>query len=161
MKIVESVIEIKIDEGDAAGDLETWEWLHDMLEWYGQDGMSSDETEYEGLEVVYRVKILPWRRDISRYLDIIDEERKLKDQKIYSRAGSKPVKRIRMHDQPKSSRNPLKGLPSALYDREWFENLSPHKRTALSISKEQFEWLAIKLQKTGVPRYGKGKERAI
>jgi hypothetical protein len=150
---------MKIEEGDVAGDLEIWEWLQEMLEWYGQEGMSSDETDYEGLEVVYRVKVLPWRRDVSGYLDIIDRECKLEDQMIYSRAGSKPTKCIRGDNHPTSNREALMGLPSTLYDSEWLDNLSQRKRATLCISKERFEWLAIKLQDAGVPRNREGKKR--
>jgi hypothetical protein len=132
-----------------------------MLEWYGQDGMSSDETDYEGLEVVYRVRILPWRRDVTGYLDIIDRERKLPDQMVYSRAGSKPTKRVRADHHPESTRKAPKGLPSTLYDRGWLEGLSKHKQSALAISREQFEWLEIELRRRGVPYDKKGKGRAI
>jgi hypothetical protein len=133
-----------------------------MIEWYGMDGMSSDETEYEGLEVVYRVNVLPWRRpEVTGYLGIIDNERKFRDQTIYSRAGSKPAKRIRADDHPKSNRKAAQGLPSTLYNRDWFDDLPRHKRAALNVSREQFQWLAIKLQETGIPRDRKRKGRAI
>jgi hypothetical protein len=101
--------------------------------------MSSEDTCTEGMETVFRVKILAWRHRIDDVLSIIDRER-LIDTDIFSRRGSVPAKRIRSEFNPVANRKPVKGLPRALYDDEWY-NLKPdsYRQLTLCVSKEQFE----------------------
>src|SRR5882762_1632341 len=89
LKIVERIIEVKAQQTD--NEVEIWRWLLALLNLYGAEGMSLDETDVEGMETVYRVKILVWRRNIDKYLDCIDNERKLPHQALFSRSGSKPT----------------------------------------------------------------------
>ncbi|KAH7917377.1 hypothetical protein BV22DRAFT_979951, partial [Leucogyrophana mollusca] len=68
---------------EEAADAMVWEWLKDIVERLGEDGMSSEESSVEDeVDVVLRTKIMPWRRDISRELAIIDKQRLL-DNDIY------------------------------------------------------------------------------
>lgn len=68
--------------GDPRGDLKVWEWLRALLEWLGTYGMSSDDTDIERMERIYRVKILLWRRTTDKYLDLIDNDRYIPDDKF-------------------------------------------------------------------------------
>lgn len=58
--------------------------------------MSSDASCKVRYETVYRMKVLPWRREMDQTMDIIDEAR-VADADLYSAAGSKPAKRARDH----------------------------------------------------------------
>ena len=40
-----------------SSDLKEWNHILDTLEWYGREGMSSDESE---VEEIYHPKLLPW-----------------------------------------------------------------------------------------------------
>lgn len=131
-------------------EVDIWKWLLALLDLYGAEGMSSDETAVEGMETVYRVKILVWRRNIDKYLDCIDDERKLPNQALFSRSGSKPVKRIRSDDAPDSTRDPVPGLPVELYNANWLEDQDDcYRRLTLCVSREQFQWMNIRMQRPG------------
>lgn len=144
--MVERVIELKAASGDLDGDLKVWKWLGELLKWYGQDGMSSEDTSVEGEETVYRVKILLWRRDIEKYLNIIDRQR-IVDNDIYTNRGSKPAKRIRSRDNPISTRAPVPELPRSLYEDIWFTEVDDdYRQLTLSVSQEQFDWLNIQVR---------------
>ncbi len=82
------------------------------------EGQSSDETVIDEVQLkeVYRVKVVTWRRNISKYLDIIDSARD--DPEIFTNRGSKPVER-RLRGGS-SGRAPKAGLPRALYADDWF-----------------------------------------
>ena len=46
-----------------SSDLKEWHHILDTLEWYGQEGMSSDESKVEDdIEEIYCPKLLPWRQ---------------------------------------------------------------------------------------------------
>jgi len=66
------MIQLKAD--DQFKDLHLWKWLESVLEHLGTDGMSSDESSTEDFETVYRVKNMPWRRDIADCMDIVDRQ---------------------------------------------------------------------------------------
>jgi hypothetical protein len=157
---VERVIEVKSADQNAEKEQKIWRWLLSLLQWYGAEGMSSDETSVEGMETVYRVKILVWRRNIDKYLDYIDCERKLPTQALFSRSGARPVKRIRAEDNLISSHSAVPGLPDELYDAEWLQEQDEHyRKVTLCVSREQFEWMNIRVKyrdEAGSARTGMG-----
>lgn len=105
--------------------------------------MSSEESATENLETVYRVKRLPWRREMSSNLDKLDRVRIL-DKAIFNRQGHKPERRIRSDNNPISARKPKIGLPKALYDREWLDTQTENYREmTLCVSEESFRWLEL------------------
>ncbi|HEV7738570.1 MAG TPA: hypothetical protein VGO47_14515 [Chlamydiales bacterium] len=130
---------LQLKEAENASDIKIWAWLRVMLQHLGPEGMSSEDTCTEGLETVYRVKILNWRHNIENELSIIDRQRIL-DADIFSPRGSKPAKRLRSDGNPVSTRKPVKKLPRALYDDAWYQ-LKPkeYRELTLCVSKEQFE----------------------
>ncbi|OBZ69945.1 hypothetical protein A0H81_10365 [Grifola frondosa] len=140
--IIGSVLTAKKKE--EADDVYIWEWLSSVLELLGEDGMSSEESGIEDIvNTVYRVKIMVWRRDIDRELQIIDRQRMIGTQ-AFSAQGSKPVPRIRSKTNPISDRAPVRGLPRAFYDDEWFQQQDEDYRSVtLTVSKEKFRWLDI------------------
>jgi len=153
LKIVERIIEVKAQQTD--NEVEIWRWLLALLNLYGAKGMSLDETDVEGMETVYRVKILVWRRNIDKYLNCIDNERKLPHQALFSRSGSKPTKRIRSEDGPVSMRDAVPGLPTELYNAKWLEDTDErYRRLTLCVSREQFKWMNIRIQSRGGPGGG-------
>jgi len=134
------MIQLKAD--DQFKDLHLWKWLESVLEHLGTDGMSSDESSTEDFETVYRVKNMPWRRDIVDCMDIVDRQRH-KDCDIFTPKGSKPTKRVRGTANPASKRNPVYGLPRPFYDNDWFGQLDKYHQTKLDVTDEEFDWYKI------------------
>ena len=73
-----------------ASEIKIWEWLNKVLDFFGVDGMSSEESEEENNRTVFWVKIMYWRRDMVKYLDLIDAQRQ-QVPGLFSNAGSKGV----------------------------------------------------------------------
>lgn len=121
-------------------DAAVWQFLLNMVETLGSDGMSSDESGDEDIQTVFNVRAMPWRRDIRKELDIIDVQRAL-EKDIFTRKGAKVTKCIRSANAPPSSRKPVIGLPESLYDPRWF---SQHPGSA---SDKVFPWMHIIVQK--------------
>lgn len=143
-KVVSAIVQDKKEAGDPHKDLKEWRHIMKTVGWLGQEGMSSDESDVEGLEEVYHIKTLPWRRpEVVRYMDILDRERKLPNQAIFSRKGRKPSKRVRSAKVLLSDRNAVNGLPVDLYDREWYDGLTTRERRALKPATEPYKWLNI------------------
>jgi hypothetical protein len=121
---------------------EVWKWLHEMLCTLGHDGMSSDESDAgDSVDDGYKVKVLSWRRNIDKELEIIDSARKDESSR-FAKQGSKPVKRVRGEDCPISTREPVGGLPKAFYDKKWLSQ-DRHRELRLGVSKEQLAWPRI------------------
>lgn len=143
MQILERVIEVKAADNDKDKDLGIWRWLMKVLARYGSDGMSSDETETDGSEIVYRVKMLIWRRNVDEYIDMIDNERTLAKE-IFSGSGAKPTPRTRSAGNPISTHHAPKGLPIALLDPDWLEEVNgDYRQLMLSVSKDDFPWISF------------------
>lgn len=139
IKIVTGIIQIS--EGE---ELAVWQWLERLLELLGVDGMSSDDSDIENEEQIFRVKIMPWRADIVNYLDQIDRHRRM-DLSIFTKRGSQGVRRMLGADHHISTRKAKKGLPLPLYDARWLadDEIPERRETALHVSREQFEWMFI------------------
>lgn len=133
MKVVQQILQVKTRGG--SDDVAVWEWLGNMLDWLGQEGTSSDESEEGAIEVLFRVKLVPWRRPMDKYLDLIDGMRVTEP--IFPPQGSKPQRRIRGGGL-QSCRNAVEGLPKCLYDEPWLK-----RNATVSVSKEAFEWLTL------------------
>ena len=139
-RIVEYMVKLK--DGNEQNDLHLWKWFASILEQLGSDGMSSEESSTEGVKTVYRVKLLPWRRNVTHVMDIIDSQRH-KDADIYPAQGTKPTKRVRGTANPPSTRTAVRGLPRDLYDDDWFHQLNKNGRDALGISEDRFKWYNV------------------
>lgn len=131
---------IKTKEG--AVDAEAWRLLLWVIERFGVDGMSSDESMDEG--GVLQVCALPWRRNIEEYLKIIDDERSL-NLKRYPRQGSKAMVRKRTADAPRSSRKATPRLPLSFYDEGWLHRQDEGVIDELDASDEEWMWPTIKV----------------
>ena len=57
----------------AEGDLHIWQWLENLIEYLGSNGMSSEDTDI-GINRKYCIKILLWRRNMDQYLKLIDKQ---------------------------------------------------------------------------------------
>jgi hypothetical protein len=138
-----STLKFKVEtsEGD---ELKCYQFLADLVNSLGTDGMSSEDTDVEGMQRLYRVKTLLWRReDVDKYLDIVDAVRG--DPKSgFADQGSKPIARARGPRNPKSIRDPPQELPAILYNEEWLHSKGDYyAEGVLHVSKERFEWLDI------------------
>ena len=131
-RVVDWQVEFREMINPALRDLWIWKRMHEMLQWYGQEGMNSEESEVEDLEEIYCPKHLPWRRkSASEMMDLIDRVRGLLGQKSHSKKGRPPTRRIRNKSNGVSSQAACKGLPADLYDADWFDGLMRSERKAL------------------------------
>ena len=105
---------MKAADKDRDGDLRVWKWLLELLQRYGSDGMSSDDTDTGDIGTIYRVKILVWRRNVDKYIQMIDNERKMSAD-IFSASGAKSVTRVRSPKNLESVRQPPTELPATLF----------------------------------------------
>jgi hypothetical protein len=138
---VERVISVKAADKDQDGDLHVWKWLLELLKRYGSDGMSSDDTDTGDIGTIYRVKILVWRRNVDKYVQMIDNERKMSAD-LFAASGAKPVTRVRSPENPESERQPPTELPAALFDPDWLEVVNEdYRRITLTVSEEEFHWI--------------------
>lgn len=112
-----------------------WDFLLRLVETLGIGGMSSDDTEDEG---GYTIKVLPWRKDIRKHLNYIDDRR----QDVVSGRGSQPRKRGL--GTRSSKRNAARKLPRILYNEAWLA-IREHDQLDIleSIPKQLFRWMEI------------------
>ncbi|TFK45213.1 hypothetical protein OE88DRAFT_1740496, partial [Heliocybe sulcata] len=123
-------------------DIEGWKWLHELVTNLTEMGMSSEESDDENGVAVFRVRALPWRRDIEKELSLVDA---LGSQRgsLYQKRGAKPAKRVR-GTQLLSSRPPAAGLPRALYRNEWWnEREDNYRRLTLGVPEKDFMWMNL------------------
>lgn len=136
------IINSKVSETANTDEEMVWEWLGNVIKTLGHDGMSSEESDIEeDIEVVLRVKKMPWRRDINKELHLIDSAR-LHAPKKFGAQGSKPMRRYRGSDNQVTNRAVVQGLPSTFYDGEWLR-AQRNKWSVVKISREEFNWMNI------------------
>lgn len=142
------MIQLKEGEGDPDKDLHFWKWALEVIKRLKAEGMSSDESGGEnlGVERVYRVKIVVWRRRMEDILELVDRGRR--DRGIFSLCGSTGVTRLRCPagstDWPKSTRDVAESLPYIFYDEDWFTSVGTAARQAtLHVSREEFKWFRL------------------
>lgn len=126
-----------------AEDIQVWEWLSHLIKTLGKCGMSSEESTVENvIEHILHIKWMEWQQCIDRELEIIDTEH-LVDSDIFTCQGAKPTKRIHAHNNPESHRDPLGGLPMALYDSAWISSLAEHQLDTLNVFPGIFPWMRV------------------
>ncbi|KAJ7475539.1 hypothetical protein B0H11DRAFT_2235249 [Mycena galericulata] len=144
-----SIIElfIQLKAGKSAPDLEAWKRLLKMLEYLGNEGMSSSEeferTHNNGRKsYVYIVKVCVWHAaDVDQHLEMVDKAGKELNPR---RKGPKALPRER--DGTLSESGAPKGLPECLYDAAWIKKqseASPVFYEDLEVSKEAFYLLSV------------------
>ena len=142
--MAEHILEDRIGDGDPYNDAKQWRRILQTLKSYGPDGMSSDDSDVEGLDEVFRVNTLYGRRaEATAYMDILDNERKARNQSEYSKSGSKPARRVRSENPKVSDRRAVTGLPIALYNRTWFDGLKTMERRALQVDSTPLKWITL------------------
>lgn len=147
LKIAQYMIELESARGSA--DAASWKWTAELLHHLRNDGMSSDETDVEDYQVVYKVKDYAWRHpDIVQCMESIDEQRL--GVPVFSKRGAKPMKRIRGSGLV-STRPPVNGLPSACYNPDWKDD--PKNKLKVKMSKEPFRWVRWKAASALGARY--------
>jgi hypothetical protein len=140
-KVLHHIIELKEDEVEE--DLPTWQWLQQLIEMLGDDGMSSEESDVENdVEMVLQVKNMPWHCGAEKELNIINHQRVLENE-IFSPQGSKPMKRIHAPNNPETSWSPMTGLSKGLYSGKWISNLTEQEVQRLEMSNEMFRWMKV------------------
>ena len=136
---------------NAKSEVKIWQWLLSLLQWFRSEGMSSDETSVEAMEIAYHVKIPLWHHNIDEYMDLIDGECKLPAQAIFLRSRARPVQCIRGKGQLISVQDVILGLPSELYNASWLRQLDNHYcQVTLCVTQKQFEWMDIQIKLRGV-----------
>jgi len=78
------MIDVKLET--CATDVSIWQWLQEVTERLGEDGMSSDESDTDQRTgfPIYRVKHLKWRWKMDSELDMVDRLR-VADKDLYSK----------------------------------------------------------------------------
>jgi hypothetical protein len=111
--------------------------------------MSSDDTDTGDIGTIYRVKILVWRRNVDKYVQMIDNERKMSAD-IFSASGAKSVTRVRSPKNLESVRQPPTELPATLFDPDWLEEVDKdYRRITLAVSEEEFHWIEFQPEQLG------------
>ncbi|EPQ55790.1 hypothetical protein GLOTRDRAFT_93347 [Gloeophyllum trabeum ATCC 11539] len=87
LSTIDQTITIKSERGEQ--DTPFWTYLRSTIVRYGEDCMSSDDTDEE--TDVFHVRKMPWQRDIERELKIVDDQRDADG--IKDNRGSKPAPR--------------------------------------------------------------------
>jgi hypothetical protein len=131
-------------------DLRVWNMARNIILRLGTGGMSSEDSCEEDGEVVYRVKIMVWRRRMEQLLRLIDRQR-IDDSSMYTPRGSKGVKRLRIPEgtlesdwQWKTRRIHQEGLPEILYDPDWLQNIMGDRALlSFTVSREEFQFFDI------------------
>ncbi|KJA15821.1 hypothetical protein HYPSUDRAFT_207558 [Hypholoma sublateritium FD-334 SS-4] len=138
---VQYMVKKKSGEGGNKDDLALWQWLLQMLENLGKEGMSSDESAVEkGGAPAYRVKRMPWRRsDADKNLLLIDKQR-FSGNGMISKKGNKPATRITAGDPGDSRRPAPPGRFRAIYNEAWLSTLHPVDLQNLRVSEGKFVW---------------------
>jgi hypothetical protein len=128
-------------EQEVAPDTRYWKWLKTVLEKLGEEGMSSEDSENgDGFETTYHPRILPWRRSMDYELQLVDYEHR-RVMKTVARRGAKPAPRKRRAESRVSTRDPVCGLPVALYNEEWLAKQTDlYIERTLQLSEENFKW---------------------
>lgn len=122
--------------------------MQDVITRYGVDGTSSDESDIDdtgGFEPVFLVHTLPWRRDITDHLKVIDDE-VTTSRKLIRKRGGIATRRVRGQMATPSIRAPVRGLPESMYDSEWLRMLDSGEEENLEISDEVFQWREIRAE---------------
>lgn len=132
---------IDCKEQEEAADTNNWKWLRSVLEELGEDGMSSEESDNDGdIEIVYRPKIMEWRRNMDKELKILDDENR-RLAKTRSQRGAKLVPRRRSAGNKLSSRDPVCGLPVCFYKESWLaKQTDAYVERTLNLSQKKFRW---------------------
>ena len=134
---------MKQTRGD--GDIRSWEWVKEVIDRLGYDGMSSEDSdrEQETSDIkTYRVRRMPWRRDLTKIIGLLELERRI-DKSVFQPQGLLPVPRTRDSQAPASSRAEVRGLPLAFYDEKWYASLTEEQKEDLEVSEENFRWHAF------------------
>jgi len=132
---------IELKEESGAPDLDHWRWLRSLFLGLGEEGMSSDESDFDaetGQEIYY-VRDMEWRAEISDEITIVERQRKA-DIDIFGKQGAKPVVRVRGGKRGKSTREAPEGLAKGLYKKTWIRDMPKAKKERFEVSGEKFEW---------------------
>ena len=141
-RVIDWQVEFREMISPAPRDLWIWKRMCKMLQWYGQEGMSSKESEVEDLEEIYCPKHLPWRRkSVLEMMDFINGVRRLLGQKSHLKKREPPTCRIHNKSNVVSSQAACKGLPIDLYDADWFDGLMRSERKTVKVSNETFKFV--------------------
>ena len=98
------------------------------------EGMISDESDNEGGQPKYWVKIWQWRsKELNKYLQQIDLDANQKG--IYNciRPGNPTRLRKRRINAPLSYRRAIPNLPINFYDKTWYATLENWDKIALKV----------------------------
>ncbi|KAG6369651.1 hypothetical protein JVT61DRAFT_14149 [Boletus reticuloceps] len=139
--VLDHIIKLKVEAGE--DDIDVWKWLQGVVQRLGEHGMSSEESVIENeVEQVFCVKRMDWHCGIKHELDFLDLQR-LVDVDVFAPQGSRPMKRIHTSGNPATSRDAVKDLPRAFYNRAWITSLTQCQLEGLDIPEESFSWLQV------------------
>jgi hypothetical protein len=131
-------------------DLYLWEWLQLMLVTYGADGMSSDDTVFDGntKNRMFKMQSMPWHQDIDNELSILEEMSMHIG--LLQRPGRAKADRMRLalNNCLPTTRAVQKNLPQVYYRKEFLRNLNELEMFNIALDKtaEHSQWYNLVLQ---------------
>lgn len=120
---------------------------------YGPDGMSSDESTFDGDEAILVVHQLPHREHADMVMDSIDVESKAAGMFLEGDELGLGRKRIRVPERL-SIRPPFEGKPRNMYDPAWAAEKGPNEMEKLKPTDASSGWDTI------VAGFGKEQEES-
>ncbi|EPQ49864.1 hypothetical protein GLOTRDRAFT_97339, partial [Gloeophyllum trabeum ATCC 11539] len=136
--VIARTIEMKQQSGE--NDVDYWVYLDKVFSTLGPDGTSSDESDSEGGG--FRVKAMPWRRNIDAEIKIVESQRSAEG--IKDNRGSEPKPRFRGPPCKDSTRKKApQHLPPSFYNADWLNDpkVGAARRELVQPSKEDFSWM--------------------
>ncbi|KAH6910962.1 hypothetical protein BKA70DRAFT_1220042 [Coprinopsis sp. MPI-PUGE-AT-0042] len=118
-----------------------WEKAYAVLVALDANGMSSDESDYEGgSKGKTRIRSVPWRaRGITSLMKLIDSNVATTNAAGGQKAGNPGLKRVRERLPKASRRRAKRGLPVNYYNAEWYQQLSAQEKVELgALPEEEF-----------------------
>ncbi|EIN05939.1 hypothetical protein PUNSTDRAFT_137423 [Punctularia strigosozonata HHB-11173 SS5] len=154
LKAADQIVEARKD----APDVESWRFIRRMIDLYGPQGMSSEDSGGEDSDAdsdqggrdsdpiqakVFTVKCNPWRRDIETELGALEKMHAMLEQPKRSQGRAQaPRERPPLEERKLSKRPAVPGLPRSYYSDDWFESLSVGRKSVVraKLGKSDEKW---------------------
>lgn len=117
------------DNGPQSPRAVAWQQIHDIIEYLGPDGMSSEDSgvDDEGYECML-VRDQQWRENLDDMLMKVDDIRR-DYPRYFKQNGAKPVKRLPLSKG--SRREHPNRLPVNLYAPDWYKDLNDYQKWSI------------------------------
>ena len=109
-----------------------WDFLYKVTSFLCSEGMSSDESDQEGSNPSYYIRLREWwSRELIPYLQTIDRDRKCVNGYGNNRPGKAPWEQKRVATGSVSTWKAILELLLNFYDKTWYASLTRQDKTLL------------------------------